>query len=257
MLSAIVRTTVPLVALVLAAGSAATAATAPEGYSEESAPGITIITAEQAEAGGLEGRPFAMPFADGQNGTELMVRFLREAREAGGGFLADVEIHLVAEKDEAWQDCVTRVGPVDHGHQGVVSKMDYGHMETRSVMRPVTEWVTEHEYRCHMVSRPHMVTSTRYESSYGAGGYSSHPVTETHTEYQMENECNMEPVSRMVTRYEYQLEQSFVPPEWHTELRWMSDWDLDESPPECAPVEADAVDPAAPNFVRATLYAAP
>jgi hypothetical protein len=253
MFSAIVRTTVPLVALVLAAGSAATA---PQGYSEESAPGITVITTEQAQAGGLQGRPFEMPFADGQNGTELMVRFLREARAAGGSYLADVEIHLVAKKDEAWQDCVTRVGPVDHGHQQVVSKMDYGHYETQSVMRPVTRWVTEYEYRCHMVSRPHMVTSTHYESSYGSHGYSSHPVTQTHTEYRMENECRSEPVSRMVTRYEYQLEQKFVPPEWHTELRWMSDWDLDESPPECGPIEAAAVDAGGPNFVHATLYEA-
>jgi hypothetical protein len=245
--------------LVLAALAASVAsAMPPQGYSAQSAPGITVITPRQAAAAELTGHPVEMRFGDGENGTALMVRFLREAHARGASYLADVEIHLADKKDGLWQECVTRIVPADHGQEQTVTSLDGGHYETQSVMRPVTQMVTEYEYRCQSVSRPQMVTETSYESSYdfSSKSYQSHPVTRTHTEYRYEQECHNEAVSRMVTRYEYQLEHKFVPPQWHTELRWMSAWKLDESKPVCAPLDRAITDPSLPHFVRATAYAA-
>jgi hypothetical protein len=240
-------------ALVLSAASAVV----PQGYSADDAPGITVITPAQAQASSLSGRPFDYRFADGENGTDLIVRFLRAARAQGASYLSDIEIHLVDQKDGRWQECVTRVAPADHGTNQSIQRMDPGHTEMQTVMRPVTRTVTEYEYRCHMVSRPHMVTHTSYESSYDSmsRSFRSRPVTRTSTEYRMENECHSEPVTRTVTRYEYQYEHRYVPPQWHTELRWISDWQLEESAPVCAPVDG-ASDVRQPHTIHATIYAA-
>ncbi len=247
------RTVTILGALVLAAGSAMP----PQGYSAADAPGITVVTQAQAEASGLAGRPFELAFGDGENGTDLMVRFLRAARTQGAAYLSDIEIHLVDKKEGRWQECITRVVPADHGNSQSVTRMDPGHTESHMVMRPVTRTVYESEYRCHSVSRPHMVTHTTYESSYdySSKSYRSHPVTHTSTEYSYEQECHSEPVTRTVTRYEYQLEHRYVPAQWHTELRWVSNWDLDETAPACGPFERGVADGNRPNFVHATIYA--
>jgi hypothetical protein len=251
--AAFLRSTVALAALFLAAASASL----PQGYSQSDAPGITVIKAEQAQAASLIGRPFAMPFAKGENGTALMVRFLRAARAQGASYLSDVEIHIVGNEDGVAQDCVTRVVPADHGSSHSQMVMQPGRTEYHSVMKPVTQMVTEYEYRCHPEMKPYTHTETTYEYSYDYASHSSqsHPVTRTVTDYRSEQECHSEPVTRMVTRYEYQMESQYVPPQWHTELRWVSDWDLDESPPVCAPLTQPLSDASAPNLLRAIIYA--
>jgi hypothetical protein len=253
-LSPVLRSTVAVAALLLAAASAAV----PQGYSQSDAPGITVIKAEQAQAASLTGRPFEMPFARGENGTALMVRFLREARAQGASYLSDIEIHIVGNEDGAAKDCVTRVVPADHGSSQARTVVDPGHYETHSVMKPVTHTVTEFEYRCRMVSKPYTHTETSYEYSYDYASHSSRsrPVSRTVTDYRMEQECHSEPVTRTVTRYEYQMESEFVPAQWHTELRWVSDWDLDESAPVCSPLTEPRADGGRPNLLRAIIYAA-
>jgi hypothetical protein len=250
--SRFLRLSVVLAALVAAAGSAAV----PQGYSREDAPGITVIKPEQASAAELVGRPFSLAFADGENGTDLMVRFLRAAHGQGATFLSDIEIHIVGGKGGAPEDCVTRVVPADHGQLQPQTVMEPGRYEQRQVLKPVSRMVTEYEYRCHSVSRPHTRTETHYESSYdfSSKSYKSHPVTRTVTDYRHEQECKSEPVTRYVTRYEYQMESQYVPAQWRTELRWMSDWDLDETPPACAPITRPLADARHPHLVQATIY---
>jgi len=250
----LLRTLTIIGALVLAGASAMP----PQGYTAADAPGITVVTAEQASAAGLQAQPIELAFGDGENGTDLMVRFLRTARAQGASYLSDIEIHLVDKKDGHWQECITRVVPADHGQNQTITRMDPGHTESHMVMRPVTRTVYESEYRCHSVSRPHTVTETHYEYSYDYASKSSRsrPVTRTRTEYRYEQECRSEPVTRTVTRYEYQLEHNYVPPQWHTELRWISNWDLDETSPVCAPLDRAVTDGDHPHFVQARAYGA-
>jgi hypothetical protein len=251
--SALLRSALALTALLLAAASAAV----PQGYSREDAPGITVIKPEQAEAASLTGRPFAMAFARGENGTALMVRFLRAARAQGAAYLSDIEIHIIGNEDGVAQDCVTRVVPADHGSNQSQTVVEPGRYEMHQVMKPVTQMVTEYEYRCHSEMRPYTHTETTYEYSYDYASHTSQsrPVSRTVTDYRSEQECHSEPVTRMVTRYEYQMESEYVPAQWHTELRWVSDWDLDETPPTCAPLERPLSDDSEPNLLRATIYA--
>jgi hypothetical protein len=252
--SSFLRSSLLIAAVVAAAGSAAV----PQGYSRDDAPGITVIKPQEADPDELVAQPFALAFADGENGTDLMVRFLRAANAQGAAYLSDIEIHIVGHDEASGQaqDCVTYVVPEDHGTMQPQTTMTPGRYETRQVLKPVSRMVTEYEYRCHSVSRPHTRTETHYESSYdfSSKSYRSRPVSRTVTDYRYEQECKSEPVTRYVTRYEYQMESQYVPAQWHTELRWMSNWNLDETAPACAPIDRPVADASRPHLVQATIY---
>jgi hypothetical protein len=241
----LVRASLLLVALLLAAGSVA----APQARARDEATAITVITPGQAQAASLQGRPFAMAFGDGENGTDLMLRFLRAARAQGASFMSDIEIHLVTRSQQrGWQHCVTHVTP------GGAPPARY---RAGRVAERVARTVTEYEVHCRMVMRPRTRTETHYESQYDvtSNSHQTRPVTRTYTEMASEQECQSEPVTRTVMRYEHQLESRYVPPQWRTELRWMSEWALDETPPLCTSLSTDVRGGARPHFIRAMIYA--
>ena len=239
--------------LVVAAASAA----GPRGYESSQAPGIKLITPEEAAASNLgPGVPIAIIFGDRQNGTELAMELARRAQRLGARYVASIEIRLVSQRDGQLIDCVTLVQPVPHERTVMEQRLEPQPMQTRYVMRPVTSTVTESEYRCHMVSRPHTETRTEYQSSYdfSSHSYRSQPVTRTVTEYRMENECRSEPVTRMVTRYENQLETEYVPPTWRTVFTTETDWTIEELPPTCAPLTRPLISRDKPHQISGIMY---
>jgi hypothetical protein len=231
-------------ALVFSAGSAASL----PGYADRRVEDVTIVTAAEGAASGLQAVPVTLPFGPGTDGNQLVVRLLQHVRAQGGRYVSNVEIQVTSSQGE----CVTRVVPREERVATPQQVAVYRPPQQRSVLRPVTRQVHESQYRCHPVQRMHTRTETHYEYSYD---YSckcsrSRPVTRTRTEYRTEQQCRSELVSRTVTRYEYQYETQYQPPEWRTELRWVSHWELDESEPECRP----ALAPGGTHVIRALMY---
>jgi hypothetical protein len=62
--------------------------------------------------------------------------------------------------------------------------------------------------------------------------------------------CFHEPTTHVVSRYDFQFEQQYQPPDWQAELRWTSVWELGESAPRCRPAGAGG------NQIRAVMYVA-
>lgn len=215
---------------------------------------VAVISAEEAAERGLRGEPLSMSFADGSEGTEVMINFLAAAEQAGAKQISDIEIETTTAHAGT---CASRVEPVTHVHTRRTTTLRPGTGVTKShtVMKPVTQTVTEYQYRCRTVSKPHTVTETYYESQYDYSSktYRRVPRTRTRTEYRSESECRSEPTTRTVTRYEHQYESRFVPPQWDVIYTNYTDRQLIESEPSCSSASSD-IGEMMPHRVRAIIY---
>jgi hypothetical protein len=206
------------------------------GHATPYVPKIRIIEARQARERGLTGRPFELPFGDNQDGTKLVLDFLEEARRAGATHVSDIRIVLVTRGAQA-RRCSTRLLPFAKRHDYKVPHVIPARTEQRSVLRPVTQTVTEYQQQCQMVSHPvsRMETSYQYQYDYASHSSRSVPVTRMVTSYEYRNECRSVPVTRTVTRYEHQLETRYIPAQLTYIAAHFTDFDLIESRPECEP----------------------
>jgi hypothetical protein len=272
-----VQPEVPSVPVVASAEAAAAA------EEQDVRPETLVVSAEEAEARGLEGTVAFVGFGPDQDGTKLLVDFLEKARARGARYVSDVNLYLGTSLDGAPAECRIAVHPAD-----TVVKVEvparYEHVPistpvTRSVteyvyrcrptMKPVMRSETHYENRCRMVTRPVMRMETTYTTQYDAFSRTSRSVPQTrmvthqesHNECRMEpatrmvskteysQECRMEPETRTVTRYEFQLQARFVPP--HLEM--MRGKKLVSSEPVCyAPVDGPAPDKG--NRIEAKIY---
>ena len=208
----------------------------PLGHAPPHVPKIRIIEGGQARERGLKGRTFELPFGDNQDGTKLVLDFLDEAHRAGATHVSDIRIVLVT-RGARPRRCSTRLLPFAKRHDYKVPHVIPGRTEQRSVMRPVTQTVTEYQQQCRMVSHPvtRTVTNYQYQYDYASRSSRSVPVTRTVTSYEYRNECHSVPVTRTVTRYEHQLETRYIPPQLTYIAAHFTDFDLIESRPECEP----------------------
>jgi hypothetical protein len=228
----------------------------PEGYTAPDARGVVLTTQAEASKGGLEAWTLQVPFGAKQDGTELVLDFMKRAEQAGASYVSDVSIVLASEQDGQPVECRTRVEPRADTQLRHATVMRPGHTQSRMELVPVTRTVTEHEYRCHMVSEMRMVPETYTETQYDSFSKSSRSVTRTRmvTRSESRNQCNSVPVTRTVTRYEHQFRNEFIPPRFETELRPYTTWALQESAPECTPHEGTAAPATRPNRIEGTLY---
>jgi hypothetical protein len=212
----------------------------PVGGETPHVPGIRIIRADQAAALKVQGQPLEFPFGDRQDGTKLVLDFLEEAKRAGARYVSDIRIELRTARDGRSLDCVTELLPISQPGSEVVPHEQPGRVETRTVMRPVTQTVTEYTYQCRMTMQPvtRMETSYQYQYDYASRTSRSVPVTRMVTSYQSRNDCSMVPVTRTVTRYEHQIETRFIPPSLVYLRTHYSDFDMVESKPRCRPAQA-------------------
>jgi len=218
-------------------------------------PGIRIVRAEQAASLKLQGQPHELRFGDRQDGTKLVLDFLEEAKRAGARYVSNLKIELHSVKEGRALLCTTELLPITQPGSEVVPHLQPGRTETRSVMKPVTQTVTEYSYQCRMTMQPvtRMETTYQYQYDYASKSSRSVPVTRMVTSYQSRNECSMVPVTRTVTRYEHQLETRFIPPSL-THLRaHYSDFDMVEGKPRCVPAAAGP-STRLPHRILGTLY---
>lgn len=220
---------------------------------------VVLSSAEVAERG-LKGEPLSMPFADGSQGTQVMLDFFDAADQAGAKEMSDLEIQTTTATTGT---CVLRIEPETDAQQAQPENLqpeslqpETGVTQSKKVMRPVSRVVTEPQIRCRMVSRPRTVTETVYESQYDPSTkkYRRVPRQRTRTEHRMQRECKTEPVTRRVTRYENQYESRFVPPQWDVVFSIYSSRKLIEAAPTCTPLVESATISATPHLVRAIIY---
>jgi len=201
--------------------------TGPPGYARPESPGVIVITRNEAAQHELRPIPLVLPFDDGQDGTRLLVAYLDEARRRGASYVSDVAFFLVRDTEGSPVECRTGVYPEEQD----VSQRVPGSFRHVPVNKPVRRFVTEWEYRCHMVPKPVSKIETTYRTQYDSSSRSMLSVPETHfvTSYEMRSDCQAEPVNRLVTRYEFEIESQFVPPH----LEYVSTQRLKQADPIC------------------------
>lgn len=227
----------------------------PPGSESPHVPGIRIVRGEQAVSLKLVGAPLEFRFGDRQDGTKLVLDFLEEAKRAGARYVSDLKIELRTLKEGRALSCVTELLPITQPGSEVVPHLQPGRTETRSVMKPVTQTVTEYSYQCRMTMHPvtRIETSYQYQYDYASKSSRSVPVTRMVTSYESRNECSTVPVTRTVTRYEYQLETRFIPPSLTYLRAHYSDFDMVEGKPRCTPA-SPGTSPRLPHRIVGTIY---
>lgn len=211
-----------------------------DGYTVPAEPeGMTLTTQEQADAAGLPAWSLTMPLGERRDGTELVLEFLRYAESAGARYVTDVNLVLGVERQGRFVECRTRIGPV-HPVSGLQQPdPSTDSPETRPWRMSETRMVSEPQLRCHMVTDSRMVPETHMESEYDSFSKSHRMVPRTRMvmRHDTRQECQHETVLRSVTRFVYQFHTEFIPPELEQVARYQPRLKLEESAPECTPVE--------------------
>jgi len=228
----------------------------PKTWSDRRVEGIAIITSAEAETKGLFAEPFELSFGAKQDGTALVVDFLRAARERGASYVADLQVHISAEHEGRPRVCVTHVVPRDQMHVWRQRAYVPGHRQSRTVPRAVHRRETRYENRCRMVSKPVQRSVTTYESRYDSTtkSYRSAPRTRMVTRYESRQQCRSEPVTRTVTRYEYHTVQRYVPPRWDWISKLYTKTELVETEPRCQFADLPTNEPGRPHRIAGLIY---
>ncbi len=223
----------------------------PAGYQNEKVKGIKIIKNSQGqELRDYEKSTIEDNFPKAQDGTKTVIDFLLKAKESGAAFVSDIEINIASDKT----NCRTMLIPEEEIKSKPVTKTTGGRYESKSVLKPVTRFVSENEYRCQSVSKPVQRLETYYEYQYDYSSKSNRSVPKTRyvTKYESQNECSYVPVSKTVTRYEYQYESQYIPPKTEYLTQHYSEWKLGESPPDCQ--SQSGQNTVSENRIRGTAY---
>jgi hypothetical protein len=211
------------IGVLLFLGACATTS-APHGYAARAAPGVQVIQPSEADAAGLTGKAFQLAYGDIPGEQGMVAHFLGAAKRQGAAFVSDLEVHVVDDKDGRWEDCVTRFFPADRGSRRAKSTF----VPPRYVEDVVPVSVGPTRFSETRVVCPQQGTDGCIQTT-GSGGVADRTV--------------------------YRVERHFVPPHWQTEVRWVSEWTLEETKPSCAPVERPLAANAPARLVRATVYA--
>jgi hypothetical protein len=208
---------------------------------------IQVVTPEQAARAGLTGTPVSIAYPDDSDGTTMVGKWLAAARRVASDRVGSITIHIVRAQEQGPVECQSVLYPKDT----VVPVTVPAQSQLVSVPRPVQRPVMHLEQRCQLVSKPHMRMETTYTSQYDSfsKSYRSVPQTRTVTDYQMENECRLESVSRMETQWEYGLEWHYTPPR----TEFLDAKQLRETEPTCQAVQ----DGAGVSRVEGLVYRAP
>jgi hypothetical protein len=176
--------------------------------------------------------PVELPFGQDQNGGLVLLALLRHAETAGAVSISDLQVHLVFKRFGVPIECTQRVLVGDE-----VEVIDPSDFDTKTV----SFTATEQELTCTQV--PHAVDTIKPEhaSKYDAtAGRLRDKVPEDRTvAFVYLDRCELRPVTRAVTRYDYQVKLGFVPPSWDYFAARYADARLRESQPICKTIDPD------------------
>jgi hypothetical protein len=217
---------------------------------------VRIVGAQNPLARGLPDQEMIVQFGPDQDGTQLLVDFLADARARGAVSASDV--NLVFVKAQGGKSVECRLGIQPEG--------DYARIPLPAgatlvpVGAPVTQEVTENERRCDAMTLPsqNMGVTSEYKCSYAAvqGAFQRNyvcrvvPVTRLSNDKNVRTHCRTEPVTRTVTRYDFEFSARFVPPQ----LEQVQDKKLVETQPVCYAPPATPNAPALGNRLEAKLH---
>jgi hypothetical protein len=205
---------------------------------------ILAVTPEQASSAGLVESNLEVPVTDDSDGSRMVATWLDAVRRRGSTRVGTIAVHVVRTRDEGTVECVSTLYPKNATVPVTIPPSSHAVPVTRAVERPVFHT----EQQCSMVSRPHTRMVTTYTMQYDSFSKSTRSVPQNQmvTEYQMQNECHTQLVSRLETQYEYATEWRYSPPRVELLDKEM----LKESAPSCEVTS----DPMAVSRVVGVVY---
>jgi hypothetical protein len=180
-------------------------ATTPVGYAHPEAPGVVIITQQEAARHELKPTALSVPFSGEEDETKLLVSYLEEARRRGATYVSDVSFFTVRDGEGSTEECRTSVYPEEQ----VVERAVPAEYHLVTTTKPVRHLVAEPRNTCSSVSTSGSKTAT--------------------------SECHTEPAGHTVTSYDFQLEWQIVP----AHLESVSTQRLKQAAPLCRSLQAD------------------
>jgi hypothetical protein len=210
-----------LVALV---GLVACASTAP--------PPTHAVRIQHRESGG-RAQHVELPFGQGQNGSLVLLALLERAEAAGAAYVTDLALHLVFKRMGVPVECTQRVLLGGELQPPAVSDFD---------AQTVTFTANERELSCKTVRRAVDAKKKQHLDRFDVDvGEPIDRVPEDRVvEFESRDECTLVPVTRSVTRYDYQQRLGFVPPQWPYFASRYADTPLRASPPVCKTIDPGA-----------------
>jgi len=237
--------------LVLASVMLCGCASMQPGYTMKGAEGIKIVKPDSPGIEKLPAQEFSMPFEKTQDGTKLMLDYLAAAQDKGAIYASDIAITIHSLQDDKPVACATEILLFDTQVTKQERVYKPARHQSKYVYKPVTRMVTEREYQCRFVSKPHQVRETYSVMEYDRMAKRSRSVQKTRyvTRNKTERECSYQPITKRVTRYEHQYVSAYVPPKLEVITKQYTTWDLEESEPACS--DTDALKP---NTIAGRIY---
>ncbi|WP_338267166.1 hypothetical protein [Corallococcus caeni] len=218
---------------------------------------MTLTTKEEAAASGFKPWKLAVAFGAQQDGTQLLLDFMKRAEAAGGRYVSDVHIVLVSDQDGEPVECRTEIVPESSVEIGRTLQSTPGRTEMRHHMVPVTKTVFENQFQCRSVTEPRTVSETYYDHQYDASSKTTRSVPRTRmvTRFESRQKCGLVPMMRTVTRFEYQFRSEYIPPRLELVSRQYTRWSLKETLPACAPSSPQTgASPSMPHRIEGEVY---
>ena len=151
------------------------------------------------------------PFPDNQNGTELVIAVLARAKAVDAPAIGDLEVQVGG--------CVREVSAEP---QAIAMRA------TGPELDPIVFEASETRYKCRR-SVDQQLTPSPSEDS---GPNQKRVVRFSDAEMVASDVCEHLPVTHLVTRYRFEVDHGFVPPDWREIERWTSAT-LTFGPPRC------------------------
>jgi hypothetical protein len=149
----------------------------------------------------------AVEFTDGQNGTQLLLAVLGQAKTANTSAISHLEIQVGR--------CTRRVEAAGAG-AGATMAVD-------PELDAITLRAQETKYTCQKLVE--QVLTPRGGGAFGQAGLSD-------AQMQERTDCQLAPIEHVVTRYRFELDHKFVPPDWDEVAKWTKAR-LAFGPPRC------------------------
>jgi len=221
-----------------------------------SAAEVAIVGAQNPLARGLPDQEMIVQFGPDQDGTQLLVDFLADARARGAVSASDVNLVFVKAQGGKPVECRFGIQP-----EGDYARIPLPAGATLVPLgAPVTQEVTENERRCDAMTLPsqNMGVTSEYKCSYAAvqGPFQRSyvcrvvPVTRLSADKNVRTHCRTEPVTRTVTRYDFEFAARFVPPQ----LEQVQGKKLVETQPVCYAPPATPNAPPLGNRLEAKIH---
>lgn len=202
---------------------------------------MNIVDEEVVDKEKFTSEVFVQKFEDKQDGTKLVLDYLKAAKEKGARYISNLKISIASTQDEKKTFCTTEIHPKSETKSKLKQTYTPSTYKGKYKLKPVTRMVTEYSYNCQYRTKPVMKMETTYTQQYDyySKSYRSVPKTRYVTRYESVRECNYQPVSKMVLRYEYQYETEYIPPKWGIIEDHYTGWQLEESEPLCEDLNSD------------------